>query len=207
MFRMTRRRLDIAFWAFFMLAGAILIAGFITSRIFADLLLSTVVIAIGLHGLLEEFTHRENRKAFGRIEGSLQQLTEWVEKSHLFAKSTKEKHELRLYHLDSRRAQAEQKLEKRNRELSRKIVDLENKLNSVKKSLSGVKYNPPTRLEKRIAKAITILRKEGMITQAAYSKKSGVSPGIARNDLRKMLEMKIVKRKGTGRNSYYILAI
>ena len=207
MFRTTRRRLDIAFWAFYMSAGAILIAGFITSRIFADLLLSAVVIAIGFHGLLEEFTARENRKVLSRMESSLQQLTEWIEKSHLFAKSTREKHEMRLYHLDNRRAQAEQKLEKRNRELSRKIVDLENRLNSLKRILSGGKYNPPTKLEKRIAKAITILRKEGMITQSAYSKKSNVSRGIAKNDLRKMLEMKIVRKRGKGRNAYYILAV
>jgi Fic family protein len=207
MFRMTRRRLDIAFWLFFMLAGAILIAGFITSTIFADLLLSAVVIAIGLHGLLEEFTHRESRKAFRRVDESLQQLTEWVEKSHLFAKSTRERHELRLYHIDNRRAQAEQKLEKRARELSRKIVDLENRVNSIKKSLSVGKYTPPTKLEKRIAKAITILRKDGMITQAHYSRKAVVSPGIARNDLRKMVEMKIAKRKGKGRSAYYILAV
>jgi predicted HTH transcriptional regulator len=207
MFRTTRRRLGIAFWLFYMAAGAILISGLITQRIFADLLLSAVVIAIGFHGLLEEFTHRENRKVLSRMEGSLQQLTEWIEKSHLFAKSTKEKHELRLYHLDARRAQAEQRLEKRSRELSRKIVDLENRVNSIRKTISGEKYKPLSTFEKRVAKAIKILRKEGMMTQAHYSKKAGVSAGIARNDLRKMVEMKIAKRKGTGRNAYYILAV
>ncbi len=207
MFRLTRRRLDIAFWLFYMAAGAILISGFIMSSIFADLLLSAVVITIGFHGLLEEFTARENRKAFRRLDGSLQQLTEWIEKSHLFAKSAKEKHDLRLYHLDARRAQAEQKLEKRNRELSRKIIDLENRITSIRKTISGEKYNPLSSFERRIAKAVTFLKKEGIMTQASYSRKAGVSAGIARVDLRKMLEMRIVKKKGKGRNTYYILAV
>jgi predicted HTH transcriptional regulator len=207
MFRLTRRRLNFAFWVFFIFAGAILIAGFIASRIFADMLLSAVVIAIGFHGLLEEFTHRENMKAFKRLDGSLQQLTEWIEKSHLFAKSIKERHELRLYHLDIKRAQAEQRLEKKNRELSKRIVDLENKFNSLKKSISGEKYKPLTKLEKRIAKAVTVLRKEGMITPATYSRSVRVSRKIARNDLKKMAGMNIVKKRGKGRNAYYILAV
>jgi len=207
MFRLTRARLGFTFWLFFILAGAILIAGFITSRIFADLLLSAVVIAIGFHGLLEEHTHRENRKAFRRLDFSLQQLTEWIEKSHLFTKSVHEKHELRLHHLDAKRAQTEQKLEKRNRELSRRIVDLENKFNSLKKSLSGEKYKPLSTFEKRIARAITVLRKEGMINTSVYSRRIRVSRKVASNDLKKMAGMRIVRKRGKGRNAYYILAV
>jgi len=207
MFQLTRARLDLAFWTFFMFAGAILIAGFVTSTIFADLLLSAAVIAIGFHGLLEEHTHRETRKSFRKMDNSLQQLGEWIEKSHLFAKSAREKHELRMHHLDTKRAQAEQRLEKKNRELSRKIVDLENRVSSLRKTLSGEKYNPLTSFEKRVARSITVLRKQGMITASVYSARLRVSPAIARSDLKKMAGMKIVKRRGTGRNAYYILAI
>jgi hypothetical protein len=207
MSRLTRARLGFAFWIFFILAAATLIAGLIASVIIADLLLAAIVIAIGFHGVLEEYTARENRKAFKRLDSSLQQLGEWIEKSHLFTKNMHEKHELRLYHLDTKRAQGEQRLEKRNRELSRRIVDIENKLNSLKKSLSGERYKPLTKFEKRIATAITVLKKEGMINASVYSRRIRVSANIARNDLKKMSDMKIVKKRGKGRGAYYILAI
>jgi|GEM_PF-1629611 len=207
MFQLTRARLDFAFWIFFIFAGAVLIAGLITSVIIADLLLAAIVIAIGFHGLLEEHAHRENKKVFRRLDNSLQQLAEWIEKSHLFTKSVHEKHELRLHHLDVKRALTEQKLEKKDRELSRRIVDLENKFNSLKKILSGEKYKPLSTFEKRIARAITVLRKEGMINSSVYSRRIRVSRKVANNDLKKMAGMRIVRKRGKGRNAYYILAI
>jgi hypothetical protein len=207
MSRLTRARLGFAFWIFFILAAATLIAGLIAGVIIADLLLAVIVIAIGFHGVLEEYTARENRKAFKRLDSSLQKLGEWIEKSHLFTKNMHEKHELRLYHIDTKRAQGEQRLEKRNRELSRRIVDLENRINSIRKAISGEKYKPLSTFEKRVGRAITVLRKEGMITTSAYSRRMRVSATIARNDLKKMAGMKIVRKRGTGRNSYYILAV
>jgi hypothetical protein len=207
MFRLTRARLDLAFWVFFMLGAAILISGLIASVIIADLLLAVIVIAIGFHGLLEEHTARENRRAFKRLDISFQQLGETIEKSHLFLRSMNERYELRLHNLDARRSQSEQKLEKRSRELSRKIIDLENRVSSLRKTLSGEKYKPLTSFERRAGRAITVLRKDGMITPSVYSRRMRVSAAIARNDIKKMTGMRIVRKRGTGRNAYFILAI
>jgi len=204
---LTRARLGLAFWAFYVLAAATLIAGLIAGVIIIDLLLAAMVIAIGFHGLLEEHSARDGRKAFRRLETSFQQLGETIEKSHLFLRSVNERYELRLHNLDSRHSQAEQKLEKRNRDLSRKIVDLENRVSSLRKTLSGEKYKPLTSFERRAGRAITVIRKVGMITPSVYSARLRVSSAIARNDLKKMAGMRIVKRRGTGRNAYYILAI
>lgn len=204
---LTRARLGLAFWAFYVLAAATLIAGLIAGVIIIDLLLAAMVIAIGFHGLLEEHSVRDGRKAFRRLETSFQQLGETIEKSHLFLRSVNERYELRLHNLDSRHSQAEQKLEKRNRDLSRKIVDLENRVSSLRKTLSGEKYKPLTSFERRAGRAITVIRKVGMITPSVYSARLRVSSAIARNDLKKMAGMRIVKRRGTGRNAYYILAI
>lgn len=206
MFRLTRARLGLAFWVFYVLAAAILIAGLITSVIIADLLLAVIVIAVGLHGLLEEHAARETRKAFRSLDNSLQQLGEWIEKSHSFTKSSHERHEFRLYHLDAKRSQAEQRLEKKAKDLSIRLIYLENKLNSLKKTLSGERYKPMTSFERRAGKAITVLRKEGMLTPSSYSSRMRVSSNIARSDLKKMSGMNIVRRRGTGRNAYYILA-
>jgi hypothetical protein len=204
---LTRARLGLAFWAFYVLAAAVLISGLIASVIIADLLLASIVIAVGFHGLLEEHTARERRRAFKNLETSFQQLGETIEKSHLFLRSVNERYELRLHNLDSRHSQSEQRLEKRSRDLSRKVIDLENRVVSLRKALSGEKYKPLTSFEKRAGRAITVLKKQGMITPSVYSARLSVGSNIARNDLKKMAGMKIIRRKGTGRNAYYILAV
>jgi DeoR/GlpR family transcriptional regulator of sugar metabolism len=58
-----------------------------------------------------------------------------------------------------------------------------------------------------VGRAITVLRKEGMITSSVYSRRMRVSTAIARNDLKKMAGMRIVRKRGTGRNAYYVLAV
>jgi hypothetical protein len=229
MFRITRPRLGFAFWGFFILAAAFLIAGLITGRIVIDMLLAFIVIAIGFHGVLEEFDHRQSMRALRKVDESLRQLGEWIEKANLFMRSISERHELRIYNLDTKRSLAERKFERRTSELSKRIIETENKLNSVKKTvdrtgklskriislenrfnsvkktLAGEKYKPLTSFEKRAAKAITSLRKDGLITTAVYSRKLRVSRSVARNDLKKMTSMKITRKRGKGRNIYYTL--
>ena len=101
----------------------------------------------------------------------------------------------------------ERRLEKKNRELSKKVIEIENKFNSIKKSLSGEKYKPLTKPEKRYARAIKMLRKAGLITTSVYSRRIGVSKSIARKDLKKMIDIGIIRKRGRGRNVYYILAV
>lgn len=204
MFGLTRRKLNIAFWGFFILAGTTLISGLITDVIFLDLLLSAVVIAVGFHGLLEELADRNNKKAFKRIDESLFQLTEWMDRVQAFAKAIKEKHELRLHRLDTKRAHTEQKLEKKTREMTKKMVDLENQLNSFKKNMALLELAAP---EKRYSKAISILRNKGVITAATYSRMLAVTKSTAEKDLTRMADMGVVKKSGRGKAAPYVLAI
>jgi Fic family protein len=206
MFQITRRKLNMAFWGFYILSAAVLISGLMTSGILAAILLSIIVIAMGFQALLEEITARDNRRAFGRIDRSLQQITEWVEKSHLFAKAVNEKHNLRLHHLDVKRALAEQKVERLSRDMEKFKIELENSFSSFRKSLAP-EEKPLSPLEARIARAVTMLRSEGLMTTSLYSKKLGVNKFVARNDLKKMAEMRIVRKRGKGKNVYFILGI
>lgn len=205
MFRITRTRLGIAFWAFFILAASVLIAGLITSMIVIDLLLVLIVLALGFHGVLEELDHKQSMHALKRVDESLRQLGEWIEKANVFMRSISERHELRMHHLDTKRSLAERKFEKKAKDLSKRIIELENKLNSVKKSLAPPKAKPPTKMEKRFAKAITILRKEAMINIPSYAKRIGVARSVAVADLSKMASMGITRKRGRGRNVYYTL--
>jgi Fic family protein len=169
--------------------------------------------------------------ALKRIDESMRQIGEWIEKANLFIRSIGEKHELRMHNLDAKRILAERKFEKKDRELSKRIIEtenklnsvkktvdrtgklskriisLENKLNSVKKSLAKEKVKPLTTFERRVGRLVTILRKEGIVTSAIYSRRIGVSRKAATADLKKIAGMRIVKRRGKGRNAYYILAV
>lgn len=207
MFQITRRKLNIAFWVFFILSAAVLIAGLITNAIQAAILLSLLVITAGFHGLLEEFTAKENRRAFRKIDGSLQQLSDWIQRTYLFAMNIKEKHDIRFHNLDTKRSRLEQAVEKRNRELTKQIIDMENKFNSLKKHLASERPKPLTTFERRVGRLVTILRKEGIITPAIYSQRIGVSRAVAREDLKKIAGMRIIRKRGKGRNVYYILAV
>ena len=206
MFRITRRKLNAAFWLAFILAGAFLISGLITGTFFADIILSLLVITAGLHGILEEVTAKENRGVIRKIDTSIQQLSEWFQKSHLFAKDTREKFDFRLHKLDTKRGQLDQKLEKRSRDLMTRMIYLENKYNSLQKSLAP-EIKPLSTFERRVGRAILTLKKEGMITTAVYSSTIGVSRTVAGSDLKKMAGMNIVRKRGSGRNAYYILAV
>ncbi|HJW97165.1 MAG TPA: hypothetical protein VJ485_03305, partial [archaeon] len=191
----------------FILAGAFLISGLITGIFYIDMLLSLLVIAVGFHGILEAVSAKENRNAYRKIDASLQQLYEWFQKSHLFAKSMQEKHELRLHNLDTKRGQLEQKLERKSKELTTRMIYLENKYNSLQKAFAAERPRPPSTFERRVGRAITVLRKDGMINPVTYSSRIRVSRTLARSDLKKMAGMNIVRKRGSGRNSYYILAI
>ena len=201
----TRRLLNVIFWMLFLLAGAVLIAGLFTGTIIIDVLLSTLVIAVGFHGLIEELSSREPRRNFKKIDDSLFQISEWLEKTYMFARSTKEKHDLRLHHLDTKRSQAEERTEKKLKEFSKRMIDLENKHNSLKKSLAPEEAKPLTGFERRIGRTVNILRKDGLITPAIYSRSMSIPRKAAIRDLTKMSRMNIVRKMGKGKTSYYVL--
>lgn len=207
MSRITRRKLNIAFWAFYILTASVLISGLIANAILAAVLLSLLVITAGFHGILEEFTARENRKAFRALDSSIQQVSDWVQRSFFFANDMKDKFNLRFHNLDTKRSQLEQLVEKRNRDHTRRIIEMENKLNSLKKALSAESPKPLTSFDIRIGRAVTLVRKEGVITSDLYSRRAAVSRAVAREDLKRMTGMNILKKRGSGRNAYYILAV
>ncbi|MEM5812585.1 MAG: hypothetical protein QW286_02595, partial [Candidatus Aenigmatarchaeota archaeon] len=207
MFQITRKRLNIAFWAFFILSAAVLIAGFAANTVYIDVILSFLLIGVGFHGILEEFESRSNRRMFRKLDDSLQQLSELMQGSHFLIKNIKESQELRFHRLDLKYSSLEQRLDRRNNEFSKRFLDIENKIKTINKKIAGEKPKPMTKIEKRIGKAIAILRKEGMINISSYSRRLRVSKAIARNDLKKMTAMNIVKKRGKGRKTYFILAV
>jgi DNA-binding transcriptional ArsR family regulator len=207
MSRITRRKLNFAFWAFYVLTAAVLISGLIANAILAAILLSLLVITAGFHGLLEEFASRENKKAFRRIDESIQQVSDWVQRSYFFSKDIKERFDLRFHSLDTKRSQLEQKVEKNSKDLKKRVIEMENKFNSLKRSIAAERPKPLTTFERRIGRAVKLARREGMVTTTIYSRSIRVSRTVARNDLKKLSGMNIVRKRGKGRNAYYILAV
>jgi hypothetical protein len=98
-------------------------------------------------------------------------------------------------------------VEKRIRDFSKRMIELENKHNSLSKSLAPESAKPLTGFEKRIGRTVNILRKDGLITPAIYSRSMRVARKAAQVDLMKMSRMNIVRKIGKGRSSYYVLFV
>jgi len=75
---------------------------------------------------------------------------------------------------------------------------------SVDYDLGGDEY--PSGLSKNQRKAIDYLYKYGQITSSDYRQTARVSKRTATEDLNKMVARKILKKCGSGRNTFYVLA-
>ena len=62
-------------------------------------------------------------------------------------------------------------------------------------------------LNERQQRTIVYLREQGRITNREYQSLFEVSYDTAHRDLRKLLEKGLVKRRGKGRATYYVLSI
>jgi predicted HTH transcriptional regulator len=163
-------------------------------------------------------------------ERNIKELLMWAEKSYDYTRAFKESHERRLHRLDTKRGALEKKTEEEFRSAVKKVIELENKLNRALKVF--VEGKPVTRtpesppvpvrrepsppsdyLEARLrdlnrnqSRAIQHLRKKGRITNKDYRKIFRVSDKKAYSELMALTQMGLLKRRGKGRNTHYILA-
>ena len=217
------------FWLLFAAAGALFIfTGLLglTSTFYLDIILGVVIVVAGIHRLGEEFSHRSMRRAHDDSVRAINELLQWAEKSYDYTRSFKDRHEKRLFHLDQRRTQLEEKVEEQFRAAVKKIIEMENKLNKTVKSLDHEK-ELITRLdrmakdllkerqfiERRILdltdtqfRALQLLRKQGRLTNKDYRSKFRVSDKRAYGELMALTQKGLIKRQGKGRTTHYVLA-
>lgn len=124
------------FWLLFIIAGGFVIAGSFIRLIFLDILLGLILIAIGILKLGEEIANRNLSRRHKNINESIDYLTNQLGASTNLTRALKERHDHRFLHLDRKRTEIENRVEKNYRELARKIMDVESRLNEIGRALA-----------------------------------------------------------------------
>ncbi len=92
-------------------------------------------VLIGLAKLDHDVAKKELHKSFNRIENELHEIMKNFEKGIYYTSKTSDKIEKRIYRIDAKRAELDRKTEKLFRDAVRKIVELENNLNKIRKAM------------------------------------------------------------------------
>ncbi len=217
------------FWLLFTLAGTMFIATVslgLVSLFYLDVILGVALVVVGIHMLGEEFSHRRIRKSQDDSVRAINELLQWAEKSYDYTRAFKDRHEMRIYRLDHKRAEHENKVEEQFRSAVKKVIELENKLNKAVRSLEQEK-NLITKLdrvardilkerqfiERRVLdlsltqlRALQFLRRRGRLTNKDYRRQFKVSDKKAYNELMALSQKGLIKRQGKGRTTHYVLA-
>lgn len=129
------RHWDKIFWIFFLLMAITIVAGGIAGFVSFEfvVLLGIFVVIIGAGKLAEEISKRKLLNYQNDIYQKMHQISQHLEKTFSLASMNKEKTEFRIQKLDQKRKDVEMKFNKNHRELARKIIELENRVNKLAK--------------------------------------------------------------------------
>lgn len=213
------------FWLFFVIAGALFVSSVflgVLGELYIEIVLGFLLVVVGIHRTGEEFLNRRMRESQDASVRTINELLQWAEKSYDYTRAFKERHEKRLFHLDERRADLENKLDDQFRLAVRKIIDLENRMNKGLRVPAAPVPTAPvpaakptamppspegrlTDLSRSQLRAIQFLRREGKITNKDYRRLFRVSDKKAYNELAFLHKLGLIKREGRGRNTHYVL--
>ena len=126
------------FWLLFVLMGLLVITASFMRVLFLELMLGFLVIAMGLLKMSEELASREIVTRHGSINESIRYLTHQIDSNSMLTNRLKERHEHRLLHLDTKRADIEKSIEEKYDSLAKKLIQQENKLNDAAKAIVEV---------------------------------------------------------------------
>ncbi len=212
------------FWLVFIILGAVLVSGIVTSIFYIDVLMGLFLVIIGLYKIGEEFITDNIKREQERVSEDVDNVMEWLSHSYEFTKRLKDTHENRLHHLDSKRANMDKKIEKNYRDIVRKIIEVENRLNKTSKELMREK-NLIDRIDKlanllvrerrmveskvfdvsdRQIKALKVVRKSGRITTGDYVKRFRIRDKTALREVNDLVKKGFLKRRGRGRAIHYV---
>jgi len=123
------------FWVLFILLGILLISGSLGSVFYLDILLGFLVVIIGIEKLREEIYSHVNEREKKTVYESINYINNWMESTQDLTNLMKDKYNNRLFSLNNRQNELNRNLELKYRELVRKIIEVENKLNETNKIL------------------------------------------------------------------------
>ena len=123
------------FWGFFLAAVAIMLAAVLGSLPVLDVLLALILIVIALHKVEEDTLHNDLNNEKADININMRRMNHLLGNHYLFTRNLRDTHEFRLHNLDIRRVELDAKIEQKYREIVRKIIEVENELNKMYKTM------------------------------------------------------------------------
>jgi hypothetical protein len=131
------RHWDKIFWIFFALMGLTTAIGGFTGFMSLEffLVLGVFMVIIGAGKLASEISHSKLLHYQDDIYKKMHQLSQHLEKTFNIASMNKDKTEFRIQKLDQKRGEIEKQMGKNYRELARKMIELENRVNRLNKMM------------------------------------------------------------------------
>jgi len=123
--------LDKIFWAIFIIVGIAIALSTSISIPILDVLLGLAVVLIGVQKLVEDYRNKEVSEEQKRMKESLDSISKWVRESNDFAGTIKTATESQFSDFSKAHDVISQKIEMNYRELARKILEIENRLNEI----------------------------------------------------------------------------
>jgi len=217
------------FWLLFLAAGITFIIGSIWSIalvFYFQVLIGSIIVTVGIHRLGEELNSRNLRKVQARLDRDIDEIIQWMTKSYDYTVTFKNRHENRFMRLDKKRAILEKKFGDHSEGVAKKMIDVENKVNKTLKRaerdalvldkielMAKQMIKEKEILERRILdlssrqlRALKHVRKTSQITNKEYRIKYKISEKSAYNELMDLQSKGLIKKKGKGRTTHYVLA-
>ena len=183
------------FWAFFVFIGLVVIFGTLFRALYIEVLLGLVVIIIGIHKLGEEKHSINMEDAQRRVSRNMDYMIHWSNSMHDYVKGMKDRHEYRLHHLDSKRAEMEKKIEDNYKDLVRKLLELENRMNELANA-GVIAHRPQIRSGRGTAPKMNLsIAKPGEITVPAI-KPAPEGERLADLSERQIGAIKVIRSRG-----------
>ena len=133
---------DKIFWIFFALMGLAIVAAQSAGVVSVDffIVMGVFLVVVGSGKLAEEISKRRLISYQNDTYRKLHQLSQNLERTFNIASMNKDKTEFRIEKLHQSRKETEKKMGKNYRDLARKIIELENRMNKLAKAVGKKKY-------------------------------------------------------------------
>jgi hypothetical protein len=126
-------RYDKVFWLMFVILEAAIVIGNAWNYTPMGVILGFLVLAVGFARFGDYMVHKEREAAMKKHNSAIERMKSWLNNQYQLTQGIKELHEYRLHNMEKRKIDLDEKIESNYRELARKIMEIETRLNLVSK--------------------------------------------------------------------------
>lgn len=126
---------DKTFWMLFVLLEAAIVLGNVWYFSPVGVILGFVLIAVALARFGDYLLHKKNSATLTKNISSIERMKSWLNNQYQLTQGIKDLHDYRFHSMEKKKIVLDDKIDRHYRELAGKIIDVENKLNLVSRTL------------------------------------------------------------------------